>query len=209
MYDRSAIGNTDGYYAGLEVVDNPTTEYVSFFSFDFRRHKVNDAACSQCADGCVVNLYDLGLWAYTTYPVPCYLKFDFSNHKDNTSCTYPYTKDCDALNGIWFASFVGSSSDYLTSTFSVDLCRTAPITTQWAATVGHGYNYTTATYGYYFEVFNTLESQFKKWFVSMPDMFSWVDEVIPYVFYTYQPTYCIDLADPPVLKVSYADLAVP
>lgn len=215
MWDFTASGNTGGYYAGLEVVNNDNGfVYVPYYYFYFSRHKVNDSNCPECDFGCYVT------GPTGTFAIPCYLKLDFANFKDNRPCNYGYTQDCNDYNGIWY---VGWKDGYwLSGDFIANYCygNSYTGTFHWEARLTREYN--VSSYGWKFHVTLVCPSfywypdvyTFTKWFADgdPPNLFGWIDEDIPWSTPNYgvsaEPA-CGDHLDPPTLKVSYADLDVP
>lgn len=217
MWDFNATGNTNGYYAGLEVVNNDNGfVYVPYYYFNYKRSKANDPSCYECDFGCYVSYNGI-------FAVPCYLKLEFENFKDNRPCNYGYTQDCNDFNGIWFVGW--KNNQWESGPFTAGYCYGPSYTGTfyWIATLTREYNSATSSFGWKFHVRLQPYSGVYYWYVDMytftkwfadgdpPNLFSWIDENIPWSTTdngAYIPA-CGSHSDPPTLKVSYADLDVP
>lgn len=205
MYILSAAADAAGYYTGFEIVSCETVNKPALMSLLYTRHKTNVANCYECDPGCPC----------LTLDAPCYLKFDMSNFKDNTAVPcheYPEFKECEELNGIFYAEYLG---DCMWST-AVWWHRGCWYWSEvaWQAELTYQINPDTGTWQYMFYVAmyprgygGEEEYVFVKWFETYPDIFSWSDENIPYVG---DPDgFCNKASDPPVCLVSNGNLDVP
>jgi hypothetical protein len=219
MWDFAAGGNTGGYYAGMEVVDNNQAGItnVPYYYFYFSRHIDSDSNCPECDYGCAITIQG------PTFAVPCYLKLDVANFKEMfTDCTYGHTQACSDLIGIYYATWLGNYWE--TADFNNILCNptSQTIVLYFQSMLYYDYNMLTdqnewhfITYLYarylYYGPFGY--HMWEKWYgQTPPNIFNWINEDIPSM-HIYNPALisglCADHSDPPTLKVSYADLDVP